>query len=243
MTSMEENTEKYGRMIAVRALSEPFVVKVFKAKEGLKDVKSRIRAAYLFDSDVEDVYLSISVFEATGNIDSSNEKLRHETATYKTNARGVAVDLRGLSKDFEKFIRKVGLTNESLNVVNKVSLPRWAQSEGLRAAQIGNICAATSCEGALNPVVTVCLPTARTVALQSFGSIASAGQIGSIGVVLAKSVPALAGMKIAMAPAWAGLGLGTAAHVTGLAGATAGGIAIAENNSNGGTSARSPVTP
>jgi len=243
MTAMEENTEKYGRMIAVRALSEPFVIKVVKAKKGVKNVKSRIRAAYLFDSDVEDIYLSISVFEATGNIDSSNEKLRHETATYKTNAQGVAADLKGISKDFEKFIRKVGLTNESVNVVKKVSLPRWAQSEGLRAAQIGNICAATSCEGAINPVVTVCMPAARTVALQSFGSIASAGQIGNIGVILAKNIPAMSGMKIAVAPAWAGLGLGTAAQVTGLAGATAGGIAIAENNSNGGTSARSPVTP
>jgi hypothetical protein len=243
MTAMQENTEKYGQMIAVRALSEPFVVKVVKAKEGLKNVKSRIRAAYLFDWNVEDVYLSISVFEATGNIDSSNEKLRHETATYKTNAQGVAADLKGISKDFEKFIRKVGLTNESVNVTKKVSLPRWAQSEGLRAAQIGNICAATSCEGAINPVITVCLPTARTVALQSFGNIASAGQIGNIGVILAKNIPAMSGMKIAVAPAWAGLGLGTAAHVTGLAGATAGGIAIAENNSNGGSSARSPVTP
>jgi hypothetical protein len=242
LTAMEENTEKYGRMIAVRALSEPFVVKVVKAKEGLKNVKSRIRTAYLFDSNVEDVYLSISVFEATGNIDSSNEKLRHETATYKTNAQGVAVDLKGISKDFEKFIRKVGLTNKSVNVDKKVSLPRWAQSEGLRAAQIGNICAATSCEGAINPVVTVCLPAARTVALQSFGSIVSAGQIGNIGVILAKNIPAMSGMKIAVAPGWAGLGLGTAAHVTGLAGATAGGIAIVENNSNGGTS-RSPVTP
>lgn len=243
LTAMEENTEKYGRMIAVRALSEPFVVKVVKAKEGIKDIKSRIRAVYLFDSEIEDVYLSISVFEATGNINSPNEKLRHEVATYKTNAEGVAADLKGISKDFEKFIRKVGLTNESVEVVKKASLPHWAQSEGLRAAQIGNICAATSCEGALNPVVTVCLPAARTVALQSFGSIASAGQIGSIGVILAKNIPAMAGMKIAMAPAWAGLGLGTAANVTGLAGATAGGIAIAENNSNGGTSTRSPITP
>jgi hypothetical protein len=87
------------------------------------------------------------------------------------------------------------------------------------------------------------MPAARTVALQSFGSIASAGQIGNIGVILAKNISALSGMKIAVAPAWAGLGLGTAAQVTGLAGATAGGIAIAENNSNGGTSTRSPVTP
>lgn len=91
--------------------------------------------------------------------------------------------------------------------------------------------------------ITVCIRAARTVALQSFGSIASAGQIGNIGVIPAKNIPAMTGMKIAVAPAWAGLGLGTAAHVTGLAGATAGGIAIAENNSNNGHAVRSPVTP
>jgi len=243
VTAIEENTDTFGKMIAVRALSEPFVVRVVKAQEGLKDVKSRIRAAYLFDSDIEEVYLSISVFEASGNIDTSNEKLRHEVATYKTDSEGVAVDLKGLSKDFEKFVRKVGLTNKNVEIVKEVSLPRWAQSEGLRAAQVGNICAATSCEGALNPVVTVCLPVARTVALQSFGSIVSTQQIGSIGVVLAKNIPAMAGMKIAMAPAWAGLGLGTASQVTALAGATAGGIVIAENNSNNSTSSRSPVVP
>lgn len=242
LTAMEENTDTYGKMIAVRALSEPFVVKVVKAQEGLKDVKARIRAAYLFDSEIEDIYLSISVFEATGDINSSNEKLRHEVATYKTDSMGVAVDMKGLSTDFEKFIRKVGLSSEEIEVAKEVPLPRWARAEGLRAAQVGNVCAATSCEGAINPVVTVCLPVARTVALQSYSTIASAGQIGSIGTILAKSIPAMQGMKIAMAPAWAGLGLGTAAHVTTLAGATAGGIAIAENNSNGGTT-RSPVSP
>jgi len=243
LTAIEENTDTFGKMIAVRALSEPFVVRVVKAQEGLKDVKSRIRTAYLFDSDIEEVYLSISVFEASGNIDSSNETLRHEVATYKTDSEGVAVDLKGLSKDFEQFIRKVGLTNKNVEVVKEVSLPRWAQAEGLRAAQVCNVCAATSCEGAINPVVTICLPVARTMALQSFRSIVSARQMGSIGTVLAKSVPAMSGMKIAMAPAWAGLGLGTASHVTALAGATAGGIVIAENNSNGGSSSRSPVVP
>ncbi|MBN2183178.1 MAG: hypothetical protein JW715_14800 [Sedimentisphaerales bacterium] len=243
LTAIEENTDTYGKMIAVRALSEPFVIKVVKAQEGMKDVKSRIRAAYLFDSEIEDIYLSISVFEATGDIESSNEKLRHEVATYKTDSKGVAVNMNGLSKDFEKFIRKVGLSSKDTEVVKETPLPRWARSEGLRAAQVGNICAASSCEGAINPVVTVCLPVARTVALQSYSTIVSAGQIGSIGTILAKSIPAMQGMKIAMAPAWAGYGIGTAAHVTGLAGATAGGIAIAENNSNGGGKSRSPVTP
>lgn len=243
LTAIEENTETFGKMIAVRAISEPFVIRVVKAQEGLKDVKSKIRAAYLFDQDIEEVYLSISVFEASGNIETSNEKLRHEVATYKTNSKGAAVNLEGLSKDFEKFIRKVGLTNKNVEVVKEASLPRWAQAEGLRAAQVCNVCAATSCEGAPNPVVTICLPAARTVALQSFGRIVSVRQMGSIGTALAKNVPAMSGMKIAMAPAWAGLGLGSASHVTALAGATAGGIAIAENNSNGGSSNRSPAVP
>jgi hypothetical protein len=50
-------------------------------------------------------------------------------------------------------------------------------------------------------------------------------------------------MKIAVAPAWAGYGIMTAKHVTALAGATAGGLAVAENNSNGGVKSRSPYIP
>ena len=243
MSAINVNTDEYGPMIAVRALSEPFVVSMLDSEGKVKDIKSRIRSAYLFDKDIEEIYLSISVFDASADIASKNEKLHHEVATYKTNAQGQAVDLKGLGKDFENFVRKVGLTNSDLKIEKEAALPQWAQSEGLRAAQISNICASTACEGAINPVSSICLPSAQTLQLQSMNRIASSRQITTVSSVLAKSVPALGGMKIAMAPAWAGYGIMTATHATALAGATAGGLAIAENNSNGSGRSRSPIYP
>ncbi len=243
MTAMNVNTHKYGRMTAVRALSEPFVVNVFSSEGKVKEIKTRIRAAYLFDAEINDIYLSMSVFDASADINSKNEKLRHEVATYKTDADGVAVDLGGLGKDFESFIRKVGLTSKDLKVEKETKLPQWAQSEGLRAAQLSNICAAAACEGALNPVTTLTMPEARTVALQSTNSIASTPQITAISGILSKDIPALEGMKIAVSPGWGGYGLSTAGNVAALGGATAGGVAIVENNSDGSSSTRSPVTP
>jgi hypothetical protein len=243
MTAINVNTNKYGSMTAVRALSEPFVISVVNSDGKIKEVESRIRAAYLFDSQIEDIYLSMSVFEASADIESKNEKLRYEVATYKTDASGNAVDMSGLGKDFEDFVRKVGLTSQDLKVEKETALPAWAKSEGLHAAQLSNICAAAACEGALNPVTTVTMPAARTVALQSTNEIISAGKVTTVSSILAKSVPALGGMKIAVAPAWAGYSLITATNVTALAGATAGGVAIVENNSNGGDNTRSPSVP
>jgi hypothetical protein len=243
MTAINVNTNQYGRLTAVRALSEPFVVSVLNKEGKVKEIKSRMRAAYLFDSEINEIYLSMSVFEAATDINSKNEKLLHEVATYKTDANGVAVDLDGLGKDFEGFVRKVGLTSHDLKIEKETRLPQWAQSEGLRADQMSNICAAATCEGALNPVTTITIPAARIAALQSAGNIASAQQITTISAVLAKDVPALGGMKIAVSPAWAGYKLLTAGNVTALAGATAGGIAIVENNTDDSSSARSPIVP
>ena len=241
---MQVNTNVFGQMIAVRALSEPFVVKVVRVTGGdvrVKNIKSRIRAVYLFDSEIENVYLSMSVFEATTNINSPNEKLRHEVATYRTNAEGVAVDLSGLSSEFENFVRKVGLTNKSLEVVKEAPLPSWAQSDGLLAAQVSNICGATACEGALNPVATVCIPVARTLELQCLGELDSVRRKRNIGGILSENVPAMGGMKMAVAPAEAGWGLGTALTIGGGVG---GGLAIASSvSSGGGKSNRSPVSP
>ena len=116
MTAINVNTEKYGKMTAVRALSEPFVVSVLNSEGKVKEVKSRIRAAYLFDSEIDEIYLSMSVFDGAADIDSKNEKLKYEVATYKTDAEGIAVDLNGLGKDFESFVRKVGLTSQDLEI-------------------------------------------------------------------------------------------------------------------------------
>ena len=43
-------------MIAVRALSEPFVVSMLDSEGKVKDIKSRIRSAYLFDKNIEEIY-------------------------------------------------------------------------------------------------------------------------------------------------------------------------------------------
>ena len=102
-----------------------------------------------------------------------------------TNASGESVDLAGLGKKFEKFTQKVGLAGKSLKVVKESALPQWARYEGLGAAQVAGICAATACEGGLNPVVTVCIPTARTIALQSLGRLGTASQLGTISGLLA----------------------------------------------------------
>ena len=242
LTATQLETEVFGEMIAVRALSEPFVVKAAKVGGGVGDVKSRIGAFYLFDPEMEDIYLSISVFEATTKINGLKEKLRHEVATYKTDAAGVPADLTGLGKKFEKLVRKVGLTRKSLKVVKESSLPQWARYEGLAAAQATHLCAATACEGALNPVATVCIPAARTVALQSAGKLATAKRVGTISSVLVKSIPGIGGMKIAVAPAFMGVGLGTAGAVAG--GVAGGTVAIAGGGGGGGgDDARSPSAP
>lgn len=237
LTAMQLETKVFGKMIAVRSLSEPFIVKAIKERGGVGNVQCRMNATYLFDSQVEDIYLSISVFDATTEINGSKEKLRYEIATYKTDASGAAVDLTGIGKKFEKFARKVGLSRKAIKVKKESPLPQWAQYEGLAAAQVTNLCAATACEGALNPVASVCLPAARTVALQCAGKLAMAKQIGAISSLLVKSIPGAGGMQVAVAPAaFMGVGLGTAGAV---AGGTAGTIAIA-GGGGGGSSSRTP---
>jgi hypothetical protein len=237
LTAIKLKTEMYGEMIAVRALSEPFFVKT-----GKDSIRSKINAIYLFDPEIEDIYLSMSVFEATADTNGTKEILRHEVATYRTDSAGASVDLSGLGQEFEKFVRKVGLSSKGVKVVEESPLPQWAQSEGLTAAQVANMCAAMACEGAPNPVVTVCIPAARTVGAQSLGQIPSIGTFATAETVagsLGKSVTGIGTMKIAAAPG-SGLGLGTTATVAGLG--TAGGLAI-DNNTGGDSSHRSPSTP
>ncbi len=235
MTAIQVKTEMLGEMIAVRALSEPFVVEAANEKGGTGPIKSSISAVYLFSPEIEDIYMSISVFEATTKINGFTEKLRREVATYKTDATGASVDFSGLDKKFEKLVRKLGLTRKSIKVVKESPLPQWALSGGLRAAQVANTYAAMACEGALNPVVTVCIPAARIVAMQCFGRLASTEALGSVSASLAKSVPGIGSMKIAIAPAIMGVGLGTAGAVAG------GTVAIARGSSGSSRSnVRSP---
>ena len=181
LTAIRLKTKALGEMIAVRALSEPFFVKTTIDKGSVGSVQAKINSLYVFDPEFEDIYLSISVFKATTNINGFSETLQHSVATRQADTAGQPVDFSDLSKDkdFEKLTSKLGLTS-NLKVVKASPLPRWAQAEGIRAAQVANICAAASCEGALNPVTTVCLPAARTVERQSFSEpITTSAQLAS----------------------------------------------------------------
>ncbi len=239
LTAIGQKTESLGELIAVRALSEPFTVNTPKAGGGQGPVKSKISAVYVFDSKVEEIYLSISVFDAETKVAGFKEKLHHEVATYMTDAFGESVDLSGLDKKFEKFVQKLNLTKKPLKVAKKSSLPKWASSQGLGIAQVANICAATACEGALNPVSIISIPIVQTVGLQgsgllgSIGPLAVAGETGTVGGSLTSGVTAMSGFQVSTGTI-AGMGLGTAAAIAG------GTIAVAGGGGGGGSSSVSP---
>lgn len=224
--------EEISELIAVRALSEPFITETAKAGGGTGSIRSRIGVIYLFDSAVENVYLSVSTFEANTNINGYKEKLRHEIATYKTDASGEAVALSKLGKKFEKLVQKLGLTKKALEIKKEAPLPQWARTDALVVAQAGNVCAATACEGALNPVIMVSMPAAQTVGLQSVSGLAGAGG-ATVGGALATSVPAVGGMTLAPGA----IGAGTAAAIAG------GTIAVAAGGSSGGSSSATSSSP
>ncbi len=173
LTAIPLETEIYGELIAVRALSEPFFVETAGGS-----VRCRMNCAYVFGSDFEDIFLSASVFSAATNFNGFRESLKHTVATWKVDAAGQPANFSelGNNKDFEKLTSKLGMT-ASLKVIRPAPLPQWARSDGVRAAQVANICAAVSCEGALNPVATIYMPVASTVGLQSFGKELTAGTL------------------------------------------------------------------
>ena len=160
LTAIQVENQKLGKMIAVRALSEPFFVKLSKGT-----ATSRINTVYLFDSEIENIFLSVSAFESTTTMNGFQETLRHEVATCKTDAAGEPVELKNLGKKFEKFVAKLALTKD-FKVVKASTLPEWAKTEGLKAAQVSSICSSLACEGALNPVTTVSMPAVKVVDLQ-----------------------------------------------------------------------------
>jgi len=161
LTAIDVTTAAVGEMIAVRALSEPFFLTINKGP-----LRCRINTVFLFDVDVDNVYLSITVFEAETDARGTKEVLRHEVATYKTDATGRPLDLSDVGKNFEALVARVGLRKDSLQITKESKLPNWARSRGIPAAQVANICSAAVCEGALNPAGMVSVPTARLLASQ-----------------------------------------------------------------------------
>ena len=195
MSAIRLQTDLYGEMIAVKAVSDPFAIQAPKGGMDVGSVLCKTSAVYLFgprvfNSGSDDIYLSISVFDATTNLRGFEEKLHHEVTTCKATADGISVDLGGLGGDFRSFIEELQLNRESLNVVRESPLPQWAQSEALVAAQISGTYAAIACEGALNPAITRCIPSARVIGLQSSSGLAAVAQarVGKPKTV-AKSLP------------------------------------------------------
>ena len=169
LTAISVTTKAFGNMISVRALSEPFFIAIDKGS-----LRCKISTVYLFDLDIENVYLSISVFESTTDAKGINQTLRHEVATYRTDSTGKPFDLSDVGKDFEALVAKVGLRKDSLQITKETDLPKWASTKGIAVAQAANICSAAVCEGALNPVGMISVPTARLLMTQS-GTRAGAG--------------------------------------------------------------------
>ncbi len=240
ISAISVKTDAYGDMIAVRALSNPFSTLADSADGSKGVIKSRVNAVYLFDSEVEDIYLSMSVLEAVTKISGSKETLRHEVATYKTDASGNAADLTGLDKKFENFVKKVGFAKKGLEIVDETPLPLWAQAYAIGSAQVASISAAVACEGASNPVATICMPVTRTFAMQSFGAAGPLGALASatvaaspISASLGVGVPAMAGMNI-VTPTILGMAPLTAA---GVAGGTTAAVAGGGGGGGGGTPA------
>ncbi|OHB61538.1 MAG: hypothetical protein A2167_02875 [Planctomycetes bacterium RBG_13_46_10] len=222
LTAIPVQTETLGELIAVRALSEPFAV-----VNGAGPVPCRANCVYVFDRELKEIYLGISVFKAATNIRGFKEVLQHSVATRKADEEGNPIDLStlGTNKNFENLVSKVGVTS-TLNVVQNGPLPQWAAEDAVKAAQVANISAATSCEGTLDPTIT-CLPISRIVELQSSNNLKTTG------------APLASGGQKGMFD-WFGWNWTTAGVVTG---ATLGTIAIGGGFSSDSSHHRSPTTP
>jgi hypothetical protein len=239
VTAAKLETKVLGNMIAVRALSEPFTFETAGIDGKMDKVNCKVNSVYVFDTSMEQIYMSISVFEATTNVNGFKERVRHELATYMTDSAAVPVNFAGLGKEFEKLVRKVGLTNKDMKVAKPTELPRWVRRDALRVIGLADTCAALSCEGAPNPVVTVCLPAGRMVAMQGLGQIGSS-QLGTVAMSLAKNIGPIGSMKIAVTPGIMGL---STLQAGAIAGGTAGGVAAGGGGGGGSGGVRSPSSP
>lgn len=179
LTAIDVRTRAFGNMIAVRALSEPFFVTIDKGP-----LRCRINSVYLFDQEVDNVYLSISVFVADTDARGVKENLRHEVATYRTDSSGRPLDLSDVGKDFEALVAKVGLRRDSLQIEDEADLPKWVHEKGVSVAQVASICTGTVSEGAMNPSTLVSTVQAKTLGTQVYGAGGAAGG----GSILAKLV-------------------------------------------------------
>ena len=241
LTAIPLDTKIHGELVAVRALSEPFFVQTAGGS-----VQCRMNCAYVFGSNFEDVFLSASVFGATTNVNGFGEKLKHTVTTWKVDVAGQPANFSDLrdNKDFEKFTSKLGLSR-SLKIAKAAPLPQWARSEGIRAAQVANVCAAISCEGALNPVATIYIPVASTVGLQSVSESMAVSTMlpAASGAEGVEGQPEGGGLK--WWPPWANIGWNwpTAAWGSGLGVGVAAAAGAIDSDDDDDDPPPSPLTP
>ena len=172
VTSIKVKTDHLGDLVAVRAISDAFMVKAAQQTQGYGYVKCQIASVYVFDpyvyeTNAEDVYVSAMVFVASTKMDGMTQQYRYEFGTYKTDPNAAAVDMEGLGMELEDFIRQIQLTPQPIDVNEFAGLPFWAQSEIVNAAQVATVCAAVACEqNIVNPVASIYLAAARVYELQ-----------------------------------------------------------------------------
>ncbi len=172
VTSIKVPTDELGDFTAVRAISDPFLVKAAAQTEGYGFVKCKIACVYLFDpySEItgeEDIYVSAMVFLAATKMDGMTQQYRYEFGTYKTDANAASADMNGLGFELEDFVREIQLIPQPIEVEKPCGLPMWAKSEVANAAQLASACGAVACEqNIVNPVASIYLAAARVYQLQ-----------------------------------------------------------------------------
>jgi hypothetical protein len=172
VSSIKVPTKKLGDLVAVRAISDPFMVKVVGQVENYGYVKCQVASVYLFnpyvlDRNGEDLYVSTTAFVASTKMDDMTQEYRYEFGTYKTDVNGTPVDINGLDYVFEGFVKKIKLTPQPIEVNKPTGMPFWAKSEIVNAAQLASTCSAVACEQTIvNPVSSIYLAAARIYQLQ-----------------------------------------------------------------------------
>jgi hypothetical protein len=172
VSSIKVPTKKLGDLVAVRAISDPFMVKVIGQVENYGYVKCQVASVYLFNPYVlnrneEDLYASATSFVAATKMDDMTQQYRYEFGTYKTDVNGTPIDINGLDYVFEGFTKKIQLATQPIEVNKPTGMPFWAKSEIVNAAQLASTCSAVACEQTIvNPVSSIYLAAARAYEFQ-----------------------------------------------------------------------------
>ena len=88
-----------------------------------------------------------------------------------------------MTRDFDIFIRRIGLSRTGLGTIMVVPLPAWVRSKRLRSAQVSDIRVAVTCEGSSGlvaaPMKEAVSPAIMNVAAGAEGAVAG-GTAGKV---------------------------------------------------------------